>query len=127
MVHPRLTAFYHCTKGVKKTERLYVIDPITILLFPISLFLAPFHNWIKFQSMAEIDKGWQTRPVCIEEGATTNAEILVHFIRVVLSVFIWAVETSATYPFIVIIRIIKFVCGIIFECLDRQSDAASLW
>ena len=59
-------------------------------------------------------------------GDTANAEIFVHFIRVVLPVFIWAIETSAIYPFVLIIRIIRFVCGITFGCLDRQATL-SVW
>lgn len=119
-----LATFYLFTKIVKKFK-IYLADPVTILFFPISLFFSLFHNWIKFKSMAEIDKGWRTRGFPLLEE-TANAETLVDYIHVILSIFIWAVETSVTYPFTITIRVVKFVWSITFGCLGRQDDAARL-
>ena len=75
--------------------------------------------------MAEIDKGWRTRDFPLLEDPA-NAGTLVDYIRVILSVFIWTVETSITYPLTITIRVVKFVRSITFKCHGRQGNAARL-
>lgn len=119
-----LATFFLFTKIIKKMS-LYLRHPWTILFFPISLVFGLFHNWIKFKSMAEIDKGWRTRGFAFIRD-TKEERGVINYIRLILTLLIFILESAFIFPLLGLRPVIKFIWSITSGCLGRQGDAARL-
>lgn len=106
-------SWYLFTKVVKKFSDLYLVEPITILFFPISLVFGLYHNWIKFTTFVEIDKGWRTRRFALIAD-TSESRDLVYWIRGVLTIFIMVVEWVFAFAFWITKSTILYIWSTIF-------------